>query len=209
MISAKRFTNQGDENGTAELPEHVFGEKVNDHVMWLSVCSYLAAQRQGTHSVKNRRVIRGGGKKPFRQKGTGMARQGTRRAPQMVGGARAFGPRPRKYQVRLPRKVRALGIRCALSLTAKEERVMVVGELGLDKPQTKFVASLLEKIGAGGEKTVLVATDGDNTTYLSGRNIPNLRVTSVGQLNTYELLNCKHLVLTEGALAKLGEADNA
>lgn len=210
MISAKRYTSKGEESGTAELPESHFGEKVNDHVMWLSVCSYLAAQRQGTHSVKNRRVISGGGRKPFRQKGTGMARQGTRRAPQMRGGARAFGPRPHDYKVRVPRKVRALGIRSALSLAAKEGRVVVVDDLAFDTPKTKAMAELLGNMGVSGQKCMLVTGNADRNTVLSGRNLPFLAVTTVGQLNTYELLNTESVIVTQGALEKLtGEADDA
>jgi large subunit ribosomal protein L4 len=210
MISAKRFTSQGVENGNAQLPESHFGEKINDHVMWLSVCSYLAAQRQGTHSVKNRRIIRGGGRKPFRQKGTGMARQGTRRAPQMRGGARAFGPRPHDYKVRLPRKVRALGIRSALSLAAKEGRIMVVDDLAFEAPRTKLMAEVLGKMGVGDGKCMLITGQADRNTVLSGRNLPRLVVTTVGQLNTYELLNTQSVVITQGALEKLtGEADDA
>ncbi len=203
MISAKRYTSQGDESGTAELPKHHFGEKVNDHVMWLAVCSYLAHQRQGTSSVRNRKAIRGGGRKPFRQKGTGQARQGTRRSPLMVGGARAFGPRPRSYSVRLPRKVKALGIRSALSLAAQEDRIHVVDDFGFDKPSTKVFASTLAKMGLGASKCVLVTSDDDRVAYLSARNVPNVAVISVGRLNTYELLNCEAVVMTQGALAAL------
>ena len=207
MISAKRYTSQGDESGTTELPKHLFGEKVNDHVMWLAVCSYLAHQRQGTSNVRNRKLMRGGGRKPFRQKGTGQARQGTRRSPIMVGGARAFGPRPRNYSVRLPRKVKALGIRSALSLAAKEQRVHVVDDFDFDKPRTKAFASVLGKMGLGESKCVLVTSTNDRVAYLSARNLQNVAVTTVGRLNTYELLNCEAVVMTQGALAVLQASD--
>jgi len=206
MIVAKSYTIEGVEKGTAELPERHFGEKVNDHVMWLSVCTFLAHQRQGNASVKNRKLIRGGGRKPFRQKGTGQARQGTRRSPLMPGGARAFGPRPHKFEPKLPRKVRALGIRSALSLAARESRVLVLADLKLDKPKTSTMAGILAKMGVGNEKCVLISGDYDRTMFLSGRNIPNLTVTTVGGLNTYQLLNSERLIVTESALAKLREA---
>lgn len=203
MISAKLFTNTGDENGTTELPEKTFGEKVNDHVLWLSVCSYLAHQRLGTHSVKNRSAVSGGGRKPFRQKGTGSARQGTRRSPLMPGGGRAFGPQPHKYRVRLNRKVKALGIRCALSLAAKEERVLVMADPAIETPKTKAMAAVLSNMGVDAEKCLFVHADSDPMVYLSGRNLPRLQLTTVEQLNAYDLLNCHKLILTESALNKL------
>jgi large subunit ribosomal protein L4 len=205
MISAKRFTSQGDEKGTADLPEKLFGDRVNEHVLWLSVRAFLAHQRQGTASVKNRANIRGGGRKPFRQKGTGMARQGTRRSPLMKGGARAFGPHPREYRVRLPRKVRALGLRSALSLAAQEDRIMVVEDFKLVKPQTRTVAGFLDRAGIGSDKCLIVTGTADRALVLSGRNIPKVRVTTVGELNAYHLLNCEKVIMTESALGKLEE----
>jgi large subunit ribosomal protein L4 len=207
MIVAKSYSTEGVEKGTAELPVRQFGEKVNDHVMWLSVCTFLAHQRQGNASVKNRRVIRGGGRKPFRQKGTGQARQGTRRSPLMPGGARAFGPRPHKFEPKLPRKVRALGIRSALSLAARESRVLVVADPKLEKPRTSVIAGMLSKMGVDGVKCVLISGDYDRTVFLSGRNIPNLTITTVGGLNTYQLLNSERLIVTESALQKFREVN--
>lgn len=206
MISAKLYSNTGEEKGTTELPEKIFGEVVNEHAMWLSVRSYLDAQRQGNASVKNRTVIRGGGKKPYRQKGTGHARAGTRRSPIWVGGARAFGPKPRTYRTNLPKKVRRLSIRSALSLAAQEERVIVVGDLSLETPRTKAVVELLGKLGCSDTKCVLVTGGTDRNVVLSGRNLRNVNVTTVEQINTYDLLNADTVIVTEGAVQKLGEA---
>ncbi len=205
MISVKRFTNVGEESGTAELPESLFGGKVNDHVLWLTVRSYLAHQRQGTAKVKTRAEVRGGGRKPWRQKGTGHARAGSIRSPIWVGGGRAFGPKPRNYRIRLPKKVKAVGFQSALSLAAKEERVIVVGDLALSEPKTSELAGILEKIGVSGEKCILVVEKSETTLYLSGRNISYLRVVPVGELHTYHVLDCEKLILTESALGKLEE----
>lgn len=206
MISAKHFTNTGEEKGKAQLPERVFGESVNEHAMWLSVRNFLLNQRQGTAAVKNRKLARGGGRKPFRQKGTGSARAGTRRSPLWVGGARAFGPMPRSYRTKLPKKVRQLALRSALSLAAKEDRIVIVGDLNLEVPRTKTMVELLGKVGAAGAKCLLVLGASERNVVLSGRNVPKLAVTSVEQLSTYDLLNTDKLLITESALKKLGEA---
>ena len=206
MISAKHYSNTGDEKGTTELPERVFGESVNEHAMWLSVRSYLDAQRQGNASVKNRAASRGGGRKPYRQKGTGHARAGTRRSPIWVGGARAFGPRPHKFQTKLPKKVRQLSIRSALSLAAREERVLVVGDISIETPRTKAIVELLGKLGCAETKCVLVLGSAERNVVLSGRNLRNLNVTSVDQINTYDLLNADKVIITDAAIRKLGEA---
>lgn len=205
MISVKKYDSQGREAGTVELPEQLFGDVVNEHVLWLSVRAYLAHQRQGTSSVKNRARIRGGGRKPFKQKGTGQARQGTRRSPLMVGGARAFGPRPRTYTVRLPRRVKALGIRSALSLAAKQERVAVWDDPRFETPKTKDMAGILANMGAGDTKCLVITDVEDKNTFLSGRNLPKITVSNVLQMNAYQLLNCERLILTQSALSKLSE----
>jgi large subunit ribosomal protein L4 len=205
MISAKHYTSAGEEKGTAELPEKIFGEPVNEHAMWLTVRNFLLNQRQGTAAVKNRKEIRGGGKKPYRQKGTGHARAGTRRSPIWVGGARAFGPIPRSYRTKLPKKVRQLAIRSALSLAAKEDRVVVVGDLQLEVPRTKAIVDLLGKVGVTDTKCLLVLGAAERNVVLSGRNLRKLQVTSVEQLSAYDLLNAEKLLLTESALQKLGE----
>jgi len=206
MISAKLYTNTGDDKGTTKLPDNVFGESVNEHAMWLSVRSYLDAQRQGTASVKNRKAIRGGGKKPYRQKGTGHARAGTRRSPIWVGGARAFGPRPRTYRTKVPRRVRQLALRSALSLAAKEDRIVVVADIAIETPKTKLMMELLGKIGCADEKCVMVLGSAERNVVLSGRNLQNLNITSVEQINTYDLLNADRVIVTESAVKKLGEA---
>jgi large subunit ribosomal protein L4 len=205
MISAKKFNSQGDEAGTAELSETVFGERVHEHVLWLSVKAYLANQRQGNAHVKSRGNVRGGGKKPWRQKGTGMARAGTRRSPIWVGGGRAFGPRTRDYTQKLPRKVKSLSLRSALSLKAGDGALWVIEDPSFDKPHTKTVAAMLDKMGTGDAKTLIVTHEGDRMLYLSSRNLPRVRVSMVGQLNAYDLLNCDNVVITDSAVKKVEE----
>jgi large subunit ribosomal protein L4 len=206
MISAKHYTSTGEEKGTARLPEKLFGEAVNEHAMWLTVRNFLLNQRQGTAAVKNRKLVRGGGRKPHRQKGTGSARAGSRRSPLWVGGARAFGPIPRSYRTKLPKKVRQLALRSALSLAAKENRVVVIGDLSLEVPRTKTMFDLLSKVGVVDTKCLLVLGATERNIVLSGRNLSKLNITSVEQLSAYDLLNAEKLLITESALAKLGEA---
>jgi len=205
MISAKRFTNLGEESGTADLPDGLFSGKVNEHILWLTVRAHLAHQRQGNASVKTRAEVRGGGRKPWRQKGTGHARAGSIRSPIWVGGGRAFGPKPHKYRVRLPKKVKAIGFKSALTLAAKEDRVLVVGDLEIEVPKTSQLAGILDKIGVSGEKCLMVLGSNDNALYLSSRNIPYLRMATVDDLNTYDVLDCEKLILTESAVGKLEE----
>ncbi len=205
MISAKRFTNVGEESGTTDLPDTLFSAKVNEHVLWLTVRAHLANRRQGTASVKSRAEVQGGGRKPWRQKGTGHARVGSIRSPIWVGGGRAFGPKPRSYSMRLPRKVKAIGFRSALSLAAREERVMVLADPTLETPKTKALAGILEKLGVSGENCLMVLGRSEPAVHLSGRNIPHLRVVMVDELNTYDVLNCERLIITESALGRLEE----
>lgn len=187
------------------LNPDVFAVETNDHVLYLAVKRYLANQRQGTHSVKNRKAVSGGGRKPFRQKGTGRARQGTIRAPHMVGGGRAFGPVPRSYRQDLPQKVKALARKTALSYKAKEEKILVVEDFRMDSPKTRKVADLLENLKVDARKVLILTKDHDLNLYKSARNIPYKCVVQAPQFSAYDVLNAQVLVVQKGAVEILNK----
>ncbi len=205
MATAKLFTESGEEKGTVDLPQGAFGAEPNTHVMWEAVRNYLANQRQGTASVKSRGEVRGGGRKPWRQKGTGRARVGTIRSPLWVGGARAFGPKPRDYGYKLPKKVRRLALRSALSAKAKADEILVVSDFKIPEPKTREVAKVLKNLGVEGERCLLVVPEHDPDLARASRNIPNLRTVESRLLNTYEVLHAERIVIMESALAKIEE----
>jgi len=203
--NAKLFSADGSEKGSAELPEALFGQPVREHLLWLSVKRHLGNQRQGTSSVKNRAAVSGGGRKPFRQKGTGRARQGSNTSPLMPGGGRAFGPRPRDYRTDLPARQRRLALASALSQKASENAVSVIEELKLDAPKTAQVAGVLKKLGLEDKRTLLVFGELDANTLKSCRNIRNLSTSAAHQINPYELLKCDALLLTKSGLERVKE----
>ncbi len=189
-----------------EISDEVFGIEPNQQAIYDSVLAYLAGRRQGTHNTLTRAYVSGTGKKPFRQKGTGRARQGSTRATQWRGGAIAFGPHPRKYSVKLNRKVRRLAMRSALSEKAQGAAMTVIENLGFEEIKTKRAAQLMEAFGFD-RKTLFVADiaeDFDNA-YLSLRNIPNAYLVTVEELNVYDIVNADKIVFTEAAAVKAGE----
>ena len=189
-----------------EISDEVFGIEPNQQAIYDSVLAYLAGRRQGTHNTLTRAYVSGTGKKPFRQKGTGRARQGSTRATQWRGGAIAFGPHPRKYSVKLNRKVRRLAMRSALSEKAQGAAMTVIENLGFEEIKTKRAAQLMETFGFD-RKTLFVADiaeDFDNA-YLSLRNIPNAYLVTVEELNVYDIVNADKIVFTEAAAVKAGE----
>lgn len=188
---------------SVELSDGVFGVEPNDHVLYLAVKSYLAAQRQGTHKAKERGEIKGSTKKLKKQKGTGTARAGSIKSPVFKGGGRIFGPRPRKYEVKLNKKVKALARQSALAYKAKEEKIVVIEDFNMDSPKTKQVARLLKSIGAADSRSLLVINADDRNLLLSARNIKNAEVTNPQELNTYEILKAKTLLIKESALEAL------
>ena len=188
-----------------KLNPDVFGIKPNDHVIWLAVKAYLANQRQGTHSVKNRAAVRGGGRKPFRQKGTGRARQGTIRAPHMVGGGRAFGPHPRDYTQVLPKKVKKLARRSALSYKAKENKIVVVEDFTWEEPKTKRFLELLQNLNISDRKVLFLTSEYDINIYKSARNIPYKKVLRSPEFSTYDVVNAQVLIFQKSALEKVNE----
>ena len=188
----------------AELSAAVFEIEPNVHVMHEVVRSQRAARRQGTHDTLTRGQVRGGGKKPWRQKGTGRARQGTIRAPQWAGGGTVFGPHPRSYAFKVPAKVVKLAMRSALSAKLADGEIVVVDQLSFEKPSTKQAAEVLKNLGLEGRVTIIVPDDEVNT-FLSFRNLSKVRVIGVSELNTLDFIDNKALVLTDTALTRIEE----
>ncbi len=188
----------------AELSAAVFEIEPNVHVMHEVVRSQRAARRQGTHDTLTRGQVRGGGKKPWRQKGTGRARQGTIRAPQWAGGGTVFGPHPRSYAFKVPAKVVKLAMRSALSAKLADSEIVVVDQLSFEKPSTKQAAEVLKNLGLEGRVTIIVPDDEVNT-FLSFRNLSKVRVIGVSELNTLDFIDNKALVLTDAALTRIEE----
>jgi len=194
----------GDTSGSAELPDEVFDAQANVPLMHQVVVAQQAAARQGTHATKTRGMVRGGGKKPYRQKGTGRARQGSTRAPHYVGGGTVHGPQPRSYGQRTPKKMKAAALRGALSERARNDRVYVVsGFAESDVPSTKDAVALLSSVTGSkrGAGTLVVLHRDDETGWKSLRNAPAVHVLHEDQLNTYDVLASDHVVFTEQALA--------
>ena len=191
----------GAEKKTVELPDEIFAAKVNVPLIHQVVVAQQAAARQGTHATKTRGEVRGGGKKPYRQKGTGRARQGSLRAPQYVGGGVVHGPQPRSYVQRTPKKMKAAALRGALSDRLSHGRVLVVsGFVDGDVPRTKDAVAVLASAVAPGAKVLVVAHRDDEITWKSLRNVPSVHVLTEDQLNTYDVLASDHVVFTEQAL---------
>ena len=188
----------------AELSAAVFEIEPNVHVMHEVVRSQRAARRQGTHDTLTRGQVRGGGKKPWRQKGTGRARQGTIRAPQWAGGGTVFGPHPRSYAFKVPAKVVKLAMRSALSAKLADGEIVVVDQLSFEKPSTKQAAEVLKNLGLEGRVTIIVPDDEVNT-FLSFRTLSKVRVIGVSELNTLDFIDNKALVLTDAALTRIEE----
>lgn len=188
----------------AELSAAVFEIEPNVHVMHEVVRSQRAARRQGTHDTLTRGQVRGGGKKPWRQKDTGRARQGTIRAPQWAGGGTVFGPHPRSYAFKVPAKVVKLAMRSALSAKLADGEIVVVDQLSFEKPSTKQAAEVLKNLGLEGRVTIIVPDDEVNT-FLSFRNLSKVRVIGVSELNTLDFIDNKALVLTDAALTRIEE----
>ncbi|WP_109698259.1 50S ribosomal protein L4 [Chitinophaga deserti] len=193
---------------TIELPEEIFGVEPNNHVIYLAVKQYLAAQRQGTHKVKTRAEVKGASRKLHKQKGTGGSRKGNIRNPLYKGGGTIFGPKPHTYDIKLNRKVKDLAKISALSSKAKENAIIIVEDLKLDAPKTKQFKSILANlnINVEGKKTLVVLPEYNDNVYLSLRNMPTVDSTVLSDVNTYEIMNSNFLVLTESA-AKIFSED--
>ncbi|HVO72959.1 MAG TPA: 50S ribosomal protein L4 [Ignavibacteriaceae bacterium] len=183
-----------------DLSEDIFAVEPNDHAVYLTVKSYLANQRQGTHKAKERGEVRGGGKKPWRQKGRGGARAGTIRSPLWVGGGTIFGPRPRNYRQDLPKKVKRLARKSALSHKVKDNQLMIIEDFKFEQPKTKELVNLLKALKVDGKKVLILTSETDLTLYKSGRNIPKVKILEAGKASTYDILNNQVLLLQKGAV---------
>ncbi len=198
------YKKDGTKSGeTIKLSADIFGIEVNEHAIYMAVRTYLGNQRQGTHKVKTRAEVRGGGKKPFKQKGTGNARQGTSRSPVMTGGGSIFGPKPRDYSNELPAQMKKLARKSALSLKAKEGQIKVVEDFSFDTPKTKDMTALLSALELGKSKTLLLTAKSDVNVYKSGRNIPRLNILPADKASTYELVNNQVLLFQKSAIEVL------
>lgn len=186
-----------------ELSEEVFGIEPNDHVIYLAVKAYLANRRQGTHKTKERNEVRGGGRKPWKQKGRGTARAGTIRSPIWIGGGTIFGPKPRNYRQKLNKKVKKLARKSALSHKAKANQIIVVEDFNLDLPKTKDFENILDALKLKGKKTLILTHDHQENLYKSGRNINKVSVLEAQKASTYDLLNNQVLLLQKSAVDKL------
>ncbi|MBM7561796.1 50S ribosomal protein L4 [Fusibacter tunisiensis] len=188
-----------------ELNETIFGIEPNVPVMHEIVKNYLANQRQGTQSAKTRAEVRGGGRKPFRQKGTGNARQGTIRAPHYVGGGVVFAPKPRSYRYTLPKKVKRLGLKSALSAKVRDQELIVLDELVMAAPKTKDMLNIINNIKVNGKKVLFVTGDVENNVIKASNNIEGVSTTFVGSINVYDILNHDYCVVTKNAVEKIEE----
>ena len=208
MPEIKVVNMAGSEVGTMELSDKVFGAEVNAPVLHAAVVAYLSNQRQGTQSTLTRTEVSGGGKKPWRQKGTGRARQGSTRAPQWTHGGIALGPKPRLYKVKLNKKVKKIAMFSALSSKVAEGNMIVVDKIASAEYKTKTMAKMLSDIKAG-KKSLVVLPENDKVVIGSLQNIAGVKVTQWNTLNVYDILNCETLVVAQDAANKIQEVYNA
>ena len=200
----KVYNMSGEQVGEIELSEAVFGITPNESVVHDVVKNHLANKRQGTQSALTRAEVSGGGRKPWRQKGTGRARQGSTRAPQWTHGGIVFAPKPRDYSYTLNKKVRRLALKSALSDKAARQNIVVIDSIKVDAPKTKDFAAFLKAVNVTG-KALVVTAEADTNVVKSGRNIPGCQVTFANLINVYDIVNAKQLVLDKAALAKIEE----
>jgi large subunit ribosomal protein L4 len=201
---------KGEKTGrTIELPDEIFGIEPNEHVVYLAVKQYLAAQRQGTHKVKTRAEVQGASRKLHRQKGTGGARKGNIRNPLYKGGGTVFGPKPHAYDFKLNRKVKDLAKISALSAKAKDSSIVIVEDVTMNAPKTKDFAGILDSLKVGDKKALFVIPEYNDNVYMSSRNIPSVLTTLLSDLNTYDLVNSDVIVFTESAAKIFTEEDAA
>ena len=204
MTDVALYKQDGSKNGTVALNDGIFGIEPNNNVVFDAIVMQRASLRQGTHSVKNRSAVRGGGKKPWRQKGTGRARQGSIRSPQWRGGGIVFGPTPRSYSYRLPKKVSRLALKSVLSEKVSDNKLVVVDTLQFDAPKTKEFAELLGKLDVS-TKTLVVLEDDNEQAVLSARNLENVKVVSAQGINTLDVADHDKVVITKAALSQVEE----
>ncbi|RKJ03328.1 50S ribosomal protein L4 [bacterium D16-54] len=203
MANVSVYNMEGKEVGTMELSDAVFGVKVNEHLVHMAVVAQLANKRQGTQKAKTRAEVSGGGKKPWRQKGTGHARQGSTRAPQWTGGGVVFAPTPRDYTIRLNKKEKRAALKSALTSRVQENKFLVLDELKMDEIKTKKFKNVLDNLNVSGA-LVVVGADSDNV-VLSARNLPDVKTAYVNTINVYDILKYNTVVATKAAVASIEE----
>ena len=204
MAKVTMLNMAGAEAGTIELKDEIFGIEPIENAVHAVVVNYLANQRQGTQSAKTRGEVRGGGRKPFRQKGTGRHRQGSTTDPSQVGGGIAFAPKPRDYRYAVPKKLKRLALKSALSAKVLDKEIIVLDELKFDAPKTKEMVKVLENIKAG-KKALIVTAEKDENVVRSAANIPGVRTALVGTMNVYEIVNHNSFIATKEAIEKIEE----
>ena len=204
MAKVTMLNMAGAEAGIIELNDAVFGIEPNQNAVHAVVKNYLANQRQGTQSAKTRAEVRGGGRKPFRQKGTGRHRQGSTTDPSQIGGGIVFAPKPRDYRYTLPKKMRRLAMKSALSSKVLENEIIVLDELTFEAPKTKEMVKVLENIKAD-RKALIVMAEKDENVVKSAANIPGVRTALVGTMNVYEIINHTNFIVTKAAIEKIEE----
>ncbi len=197
--------NGKDTGQSIKLSKEIFGIEPNDHAIWLDIRAIRANQRQGTHATKNRSAVHGGGRKPFRQKGTGRARQGTTRAPQHVGGGRVFGPSPRSYKVGINKKVKTLARKSALTYKAKNNDVIVVDNFKSEEASTKNLKNMISSLKLDGTSVLFLTAKNEPNLFLSSRNLYKVEMKDSITFSTYDVLHAKKLVIQEGVLDRLNE----
>lgn len=204
MAKVTMLNMTGAEAGTIELNDEIFGIEPNQNAVHAVVKNYLANQRQGTQSAKTRAEVRGGGRKPFRQKGTGRHRQGSSTDPSQIGGGVVFAPKPRDYRYKLPKKLRRLAMKSALSSKVEENEIIVLDELKFDAPKTKEMIKVLENVKAE-KKALIVMAEKDENVIRSAANIPGVRTALVSTMNVYEIINHTNFIVTKDAINKIEE----
>ena len=191
------------------LPNEVFEVEPNDHLIYQAVRTQMTNSRQGTVSTKNRTMVRGGGRKPWRQKGRGTARAGTIRSPLWVGGGRVFGPQPRNFKIKINKKMKRQARQSAYSHKVKQEAVILVEDFKLENPKTKEIFQILKNLNIQDKKVMLLTTEYDADIVRAGRNIPNLIIRQASDTSTYDILNCEMLLIQQNALEKITEVCTA
>lgn len=202
MANVSVYNIEGKEVGTIDLSDAVFGVEVNEHLLHMAVVNHLAAKRQGTQSAKTRSEVSGGGKKPWRQKGTGHARQGSTRAPQWTGGGVVFAPKPRDYSFKLNKKERRAALKSALSSRVAENKIIVLDAFNMEEVKTKKFKAVMDALKVS---KALVVVDDNNNVVLSARNIPDVKTASTSTINVYDILKYDTLVVTQDAVATIQE----
>lgn len=199
------YNQNGSNVGELELNDHVFGVEDNQQVIYDTVIAERAAMRQGTQKAKTRSEVRGGGRKPWRQKGTGRARQGSIRSPQWRGGGVVFAPTPRSHAIKINKKVVRLAMRCALSSKVRDNNIVVLDQITLDTFKTKGLVEVLKAFHLENNKVVLALDEANGNVELAGRNLPNVLVGQYNHISVYQMMNAKHLVITKTAVEKFEE----